>query len=168
MDAKFFIVMGVAGCGKSTIGEQLAVRLGWPFLEGDQLHPPGNIEKMTHGVPLTDADRLPWLQAIAKRIAEWRDGGKSGVVTCSALRDSYRKIITDGFPDVCFIYLRADRALIAQRFAERRGHFMPASLIASQFETLEEPKPDENALTLDVAEPVSILVEIVARVVGDS
>jgi gluconokinase len=168
MDAKFFIVMGVAGCGKSTIGEQLAVRLGWPFLEGDQLHPPENIEKMTHGVPLTDADRLPWLQAIAKRIAEWRDGGKSGVVTCSALRDSYRKIITDGFPDVCFIYLRADRALIAQRFAERRGHFMPASLIASQFETLEEPKPDENALTLDVAEPVSILVEIVARVVGDS
>jgi gluconokinase len=166
MRAQFFIVMGVAGCGKSTLGMQLADRLGWDFLEGDQLHPPANIDKMTHGVPLMDADRLPWLQAIADRIAQWRAAGVTGVVTCSSLRRSYRDIITAGFADVCFLYLRADRALITQRFAERRGHFMPASLIDSQFATLEEPGPDENVLVLEVARPIAALIETVVQEIG--
>jgi gluconokinase len=144
----------------------ISARLGWEFLEGDRLHPAPNIDKMSRGVPLADTDRLPWLAAIAAHIAQWRSAGVPGVVTCSSLRKSYRGLITDGRGDVCFIYLRADRALITQRFAERQGHFMPASLIDSQFEILEEPGPDEHALVFDVAQPVAVLVDAVVKAVG--
>jgi len=166
MAPRFLIVMGVAGCGKSTLAAALAERLGWPFLEGDSLHPPDNIAKMSAGIPLTDSDRLPWLQAIAARIDLWRASGGQAVVTCSALRRAYRDLIIDGRDDVHFVYLHAERALITARFAARQGHFMPASLIDSQFATFEPPTPDEPVLWVDVTHPLAVVVEAAVKLVG--
>ena len=157
--------MGVSGSGKSTIAQRLSRKLGWQYQEGDALHPPSNVEKMSSGTPLTDADRLPWLHKIAARIEEWRAAGVSGVVTCSALKRSYRDIIAGNRPDVVVVYPKGSQALIAGRMAERKGHFMPASLLDSQFRILEEPSPDENAITVDIDRaPDAIVDEIVRRV----
>lgn len=157
--------MGVSGSGKTTIAQRLSRKLGWQYQEGDALHPPSNVEKMSSGTPLTDADRLPWLHTIAARIEEWRAAGVSGVVTCSALKRSYRDIIASNRPDVVVVYPKGSQALIAGRMAERKGHFMPASLLDSQFRILEEPSPDENAITVDIDRaPDAIVDEIVRRV----
>lgn len=157
--------MGVSGSGKTTIAQRLSRKLGWQYQEGDALHPPSNVEKMSSGTPLTDADRLPWLHTIAARIEEWRAAGVSGVVTCSALKRSYRDIIAGNRPDVVVVYPKGSQALIAGRMAERKGHFMPASLLDSQFRILEEPSPDENAITVDIDRaPDAIVDEIVRRV----
>lgn len=157
--------MGVSGSGKTTIAQRLSRKLGWQYQEGDALHPPSNVEKMSSGTPLTDADRLPWLHKIAARIEEWRAAGVSGVVTCSALKRSYRDIIAGNRPDVVVVYPKGSQALIAGRMAERKGHFMPASLLDSQFRILEEPSPDENAITVDIDRaPDAIVDEIVRRV----
>ena len=156
------VVMGVSGAGKTTIGAALAHRLGWQFQEGDALHPPENVAKMHAGIPLDDADRAPWLRAVAARIDEWRERGEAGVITCSALKRKYRDVIVGDRPEVRLVYLTAPPALIAERLAGRRGHFMPASLLESQLATLEPPDPDENALTVAVDAPVETVVERIA------
>ena len=156
------VVMGVSGSGKSTVAALLAAALGCQFQEGDDLHPPENVEKMRRGTPLTDADRMPWLRKIAAEIDGWRARGECGVLTCSALKRSYRDIIIGDRRDVVLLYLRGSRELIEQRMVARHGHFMPVALLDSQFATLEEPTPDEHPITVDVADnPADIAHEIV-------
>ena len=156
------VIMGVSGSGKTTIGRVLARRLGWLFLEGDALHPPENIAKMKAGHPLDDEDRAPWLAAIAARIDQWRDDGKCGVVACSALKRRYRDIIIGNRADVRLIYLEGSRALIGERLAQRRDHFMPASLLDSQFAALQPPTADEDSITVPVDVPVDAIVARIA------
>lgn len=157
--ARIAVVMGVSGSGKTTIGRAVAGRLGWRFGEGDSLHPPENIAKMSAGQPLNDADRAPWLAAVAARIDAWRNNGVSGVITCSALKRSYREIIIGNRRDVRLVYLSGSRELIAERIAQRSDHFMPASLLDSQFETLEPPGPEENAIIVSVDQPLDKTVD---------
>jgi len=154
------IVMGVAGSGKSTIGQLLADRLGWPFYDGDDLHPAANVEKMRAGIPLTDEDRSGWLSALADVIAEHLRQNQSAVIACSALRQNYRdKLHVDD--NVRFVYLRGSYNLIEARLRQRTGHYMPPDLLVSQFATLEEP---QDALTFDVSQPPEqIVAEIVSR-----
>ena len=162
--APILVVMGVSGSGKSTVAEGLAARLGWALLEGDTLHPPANVAKMKSGTPLSDSDRLPWLQAIAARIDAWRRAGSPGIVTCSALKRSYRDILVGDRPEVRLVFLSGSRETIAPRIAARRGHFMPPTLLQSQLDTLEPPGPDENAITVAVdAAPAAIVEEILAK-----
>ena len=158
------VVMGVSGSGKTTVGKLLAERLGWHYQEGDALHPPENVAKMSAGTPLTDADRMPWLHRIAARIDDWRSRGESGVVTCSALKRAYRDIIIGDRPDVGLVHLKGSRELIGQRMAARKGHFMPTALLDTQFATLQEPAPEERAIVVDVGgTPAEIVDEIVRR-----
>ena len=160
-----YIVMGITGSGKSTVGSALARSLGVEFLEGDDYHPVENVRKMSLGIPLTDDDRAAWLRALAHRISQARQPGLGLVVSCSALKRSYRDVLRGADPDLQFIFLNGSRSLIEQRLASRRGHFMPASLIDSQLEILEEPGPNENAIVCDIREsPQQIVDELVARV----
>ncbi|HVB69333.1 MAG TPA: gluconokinase [Acetobacteraceae bacterium] len=145
------VMMGVSGSGKTTIARGVAAQLGWDVIEGDSLHPPANIAKMKAGIPLTDADRWPWLEAIARAIDAVRAAGRSALVACSALKHSYRAILIGDRPDVVLVYLQGSHALIAARIAARKGHFMPSSLLDSQFADLEEPGPDERPIVLSVA-----------------
>ena len=156
--------MGVAGSGKSTIGAAFARALGVPFVEGDDFHPKVNVDKMALGVPLTDADRLPWLRALAARIREAKDAGTGVVMACSALKRAYREILRAHASDLRFIFLKGKRAVIAERLAGRRGHYMAPSLLDSQFATLEEPAPNENAWACDISDaPDDIVADLVAR-----
>lgn len=158
------IVMGVSGAGKSTIGELLSRRLHRPLIEGDSLHPPANIAKMSQGIPLDDADRLPWLRAIAARIDEARRTGAPIVVTCSALKRDYREILTGGHDDVGFVYLRGAKDLIAGRLKARTNHFMPPGLLDSQFAALQEPGADEPTVAIAIdATPGEIVDRIVRQ-----
>jgi gluconokinase/6-phosphogluconolactonase len=158
------VVMGVSGSGKSTIAAMLALRLGWAYEDADWFHPPRNVEKMHAGEPLTDDDRWPWLQGIAAWIGATRDAGGHGVIACSALKRAYRDILAAGRDDVRIVYLRGDRELIARRISVRHGHFMPASLIESQFATLEEPGEDEHATVVSIdARPRDIVEAIVGK-----
>jgi gluconokinase len=143
------VVMGVSGSGKTTVAELLAKQLGWPFMEGDRLHPPANVEKMRQGIPLNDADRAPWLDRIGEELKSWGAEGRSGVLTCSALKRAYRDRIRSARPDVRFIYIKGSEALIEARVAARHHEYMPASLLRSQFDALEEPTPDERVVTVD-------------------
>jgi gluconokinase len=152
------ILMGVSGSGKTTIARQLANVLHWPIQEGDDLHPPANVAKMSAGTPLTDEDRWPWLHAIAAKIETWRVAGNSGIVTCSALKRAYRDILVAGHADVRVVYLQGTKELIAGRLAARRGHFMPAALLDSQFATLEEPAADEHPITVHIGPPAGAVV----------
>ena len=143
------VVMGVAGTGKTTIGPLLAARLGVPYAEGDDFHPPANIAKMTAGTPLTDEDRWPWLDAIG----DWAHGraGLGGVVSSSALKRSYRDRLRAAAPGVVFVHLTGSRELIEDRMSHREGHFMPTALLDSQFATLQPLEPDEAGVAVDVA-----------------
>ncbi|HEX6627875.1 MAG TPA: gluconokinase [Gemmatimonadaceae bacterium] len=156
--------MGVAGAGKTVIGSRLAAALGAEFVEGDSYHPPANIGKMAAGVPLNDEDRQGWLHAIGGRIRRANDTGEIVVVSCSALKRSYRDIIRSDAGRVRFIFLRGERELISSRMRGRKGHFMPPSLLDSQLSTLEEPSPDEDVWVVDINEsPDEIVATLLAR-----
>ncbi len=164
MNRNLYVVMGITGSGKSTVGAQLAKALGVDFVEGDDYHPPENIRRMAAGIPLTDDDRADWLRALAARLREASETGAGLVVTCSALKRSYRDRLRAAAPEVEFAYLKGSRELIGERVTGRRGHFMPASLLDSQLATLEEPGSDEPVWTCDIEHPPQQIVdEIVAR-----
>jgi gluconokinase len=160
-----YVMMGVCGSGKSLIGAQLARELDVEFVEGDGLHPPDNVQRMAAGIPLTDEDRRGWLLAIAARLREAKRAGIGLVVSCSALKRSYRDLLRSvGAADVRFVYLAGTMALLAERMANRRGHFMPPSLLDSQLSILEEPSPDERAWVCDIREaPHAIVADLVTR-----
>jgi len=160
------VVMGVSGSGKSTTGRRLAGALGWSFRDADEFHPPANIEKMASGRPLDDSDRAPWLAAIAAWIDQQRAAGQGAVVSCSALKRAYRGVLVGSRPDVAVVYLKGSFPLISDRMSRRRGHFMPPALLKSQFDTLEEPAPDEGALYVSVRMPPKRVVERIVMGLG--
>lgn len=163
-NAPVVVIMGVSGSGKTTIALNLATRLGWTYEEGDALHSAANVAKMHAGTPLTDEDRAPWLKAVAAWIDNQRAQGLAGIITCSALKRNYRTVIIGRRPGVALVYLRGSFELISRRLAQRHGHFMPAELLQSQFDALEEPGPGENPVTVDVGPaPDQIADEIVRR-----
>jgi gluconokinase len=151
------VVMGVTGAGKSTVGGLVAERLGLSFHDADDFHPPSNIAKMSAGQPLTDDDRWPWLDAIGAHLAAHR--GRGCVVTCSALKRVYRDRLREAAPDLRFVFLHGEVSLVASRQAARQGHFMPASLVASQFAILEAPAPEEGVIALEVTATPAALAE---------
>ena len=151
------VVMGVSGSGKSTVGAALAQRLRVPFADADDFHPPANIEKMTAGLALNDDDRYPWLEAVGDWLAV--RCGDGGVMSCSALKRKYRDQLRRHCPDVLFLHLSGSLEVIGKRQASRPGHFMPASLLASQFQTLEELEPNERGVTIDVDQDIDSVVE---------
>lgn len=159
---RLIVVMGVAGCGKSTVGAALAERLDKPFLDADDFHPPSNVAKMSQGIPLTDDDRWPWLDRLAQALRDTGEKAGMAVAGCSALRKAYRQrlIATAGEP-ILFVFLHGSRNIIAERMAMRSGHFMPTALLDSQFATLEPPGEDESALVCDISAPVSALAETI-------
>ena len=160
------VVMGVTGSGKTTIASILARRLGWPFQEGDSLHPPTNIEKMKAGRPLTDDDRAPWLEKVAEWVEERLDSGQNGVITCSALKRSYREVINRRGSGVVFVFLSISEETVAARLAMRQGHFMPSTLLNSQFADLEEPTSDEPAIREDAGSPPGVVADRILHQLG--
>jgi gluconokinase len=146
---KAVILMGVSGSGKTTVGRLLAADLGWDYIEGDDHHPPENINKMAHGIPLTDADRQPWLEKLHGLLCAHAQAQRPVVLACSALKRDYRQMLARDLPDVYFIYLKGTYDLIARRLAQRPRHYMKTGMLAGQFEALQEP---EDALTVDVAQ----------------
>jgi gluconokinase len=150
------VVMGVSGCGKSTVAQGLAKRLDWPMAEGDDFHSPENKAKMTSGTPLTDADRIPWLESVR----DWIDRCPShAIVTCSALKRSYRDILRTARGRVRFLHLDGSPQVLSERMAARKGHFMPAALLISQLETLEQLQPDEDGTVVDIDRSTEEIVE---------
>ncbi|MEL6436830.1 MAG: gluconokinase [Pseudomonadota bacterium] len=159
--AKKFVIMGVAGCGKTSVGEALGAKFGWHYEDGDTLHPQHNIDKMERGIPLTDADRHPWLLLVGETLCTHTG---SIAIGCSALKRSYRDTIRQAAKtDVCFIHLAGTRELIESRMAARQGHFMPVSLLDSQFAALEPPNADENAITVDISGDLESVIAIITR-----
>jgi gluconokinase len=156
------VVMGVSGAGKTTIGRRLAERLEARFLEGDRFHPEANVAKMRSGLPLDDADRKPWLERLAAELLACQAAKGRAVLACSALRRAYREILAGGARDVAFVFLRGEKALILDRLGQRVDHFMPPSLLDSQFAALEEPTPDEGAITVEISGDPERIVETIA------
>jgi gluconokinase len=152
--------MGVSGSGKTTIGQLLARNLGWSFYEGDDFHSPCNVSKMLGGLPLSDEDRIPWLSAIHQLVQNLISTSQRAVITCSALKQTYRKLITEGHPQVALVYLRGNYALIHPRLRSRTDHFMKADLLASQFSVLEEP---HDVPFIDVSQAPEVIVEHIKR-----
>jgi carbohydrate kinase (thermoresistant glucokinase family) len=161
------LVMGVSGSGKTTVGKALAEALGWPFEEGDDLHPPANVAKMKAGVPLTDEDRAPWLAAVARWIDDQALRGEPGVITCSALKRAYRDRLRADRPHLWLVFLEGSRRVIAERLAQRHGHFMPASLLDSQLAALEPPGEDEPVIDVDIEAPLDQQVGAVEAALGE-
>ena len=163
MQRMFLIVMGVSGSGKTTVGEALAARLGWAFLDADTFHPPANVTKMRRGEPLTDADRGPWLDAMRDAMQTHAQRGTDAVLTCSALKRVYRQRLARGVPEVRWVYLRISREAALARVSGRDDHFMPESLVDSQFEALEEPTEAEHVLTVDAERAVADVLQAIVR-----
>jgi gluconokinase len=154
------LIMGVTGAGKTTVGTLLAKQLGWEFADADSFHPPANVEKMRHATPLTDEDRIPWLEAIHQQMQKWNATGSNGIITCSALKESYRLQLLRNL-EVKLVYLQGGYALIAERVSQRQGHFAPAELVSSQFADLQEP---HDALVVQVdRSPQEIVAKIRRR-----
>lgn len=160
------VFMGVSGCGKTTVAAILAGRLGWQFAEGDAMHPQSNIEKMEAGHPLTDEDRWPWLEKVAEWVEERLDAHENGLITCSALKRSYREVINRRGSGVVFVFLAGSKETIAARLAARHGHFMPPSLLDSQFADLEEPTSDEPEIRVDVGPPPDVIAQGIMEELG--
>ncbi len=156
--APCIVVMGVCGSGKSTVGRALAAAMGLPFVEGDDLHPPRNVALMAAGTPLTDADRGDWLRTLAEVLAGAAARGQGVVVSCSALKRRYRDVLRHGAPALRLVFLHGTPGLLTERLQQRSGHYMPASLLASQLEALEPPAADEHPVALDIATPAAALV----------
>jgi gluconokinase len=157
------VVMGPSASGKTTVGTALAAALGWEFVDADGLHPPANVEKMARGEPLDDEDRAPWLVRVAAEMRARLEAGREAVFACSALKAVYREQLRGGDERVRFVYLKVPAAMLAARLAGRQGHFMPASLLASQLATLEEP---DDALVVDGTAAVAAVVAAVRRGIG--
>jgi len=157
------IVMGVSSSGKSSIGKALAERLGWRFADGDDFHPPANVEKQRAGQALTDEDRWPWLQSIADEIDRVTAEDGKLVVACSALKRAYRDLLVHGRHDIRIVYLDGSRELIAKRMAARKNHFMPPSLLDSQFKTLEVPGTDERVIAVSIDDDIDGIVAAIAK-----
>ena len=155
MKTRFFIVMGVSGCGKSSVGKALAERLGWDFYDADDFHPPENVAKMANGIPLDDSDRAPWLATLHDLISSSLKADQPGVLACSALKERYRQQLLKDNDDVQFVYLKGSYDLIWSRMSKRQDHYMKPQMLKSQFEALEEPT---NALTLDISKSVDEIV----------
>lgn len=163
MTSGIFVVMGVSGCGKSTVGAQLAAALGLEFLEGDTLHSAANVARMANGVPLTDTDRQGWLQTLADHIRAARLAGRGLVLSCSALKRAYRDILRQGASELHLVHLQGSYEVLAARMTTRTGHYMPLSLLESQLATLETPDAQENAQTFDVrSDPEQIVATVIA------
>jgi gluconokinase len=162
------VLMGVCGSGKTEVGRRLAARLGCDFLDGDDFHPPANVEKMRAGTPLTDTDRWPWLDRLAAEIGDRLEAGAGSVVACSALARRYRDRLGLTRPGVVLVHLDGSRDLLAARLAARQGHFMPPGLLESQLATLERPGPDERATTIDVAASPDVIAEQIAGALSGS
>lgn len=160
------IVMGVSGSGKSTIGDKLAERLCWPYEDGDRFHPASNVAKMSAGHPLTDEDRWPWLRAIADEIDRVGKAGQHAVIACSALKRVYRDVLVHGRSDVRIVFLDGTQQLIASRLAQRKGHFMPPGLLASQFTTLEPPGTSENPVIVSIDASVETIIDDIISQLG--
>jgi gluconokinase len=160
------VVMGVSGIGKSTVAAELVTRTGWTFAEGDDLHPEANRRAMAAGRPLEDAQRWPWLRAIAAWIGGQEDAGRSAVVTCSALKRSYRDLLREGHPSVTFVHLLAPPELVDARITARRGHFMPAGLLASQLATLEHLQAGEPGIEITATGTPDDIAASVLRTLG--
>jgi carbohydrate kinase (thermoresistant glucokinase family) len=157
------VVMGVCGCGKTTVGQALAARLGLRYVEGDQLHPPENVARMAAGTPLTDADRQGWLQAVGAELARDLAPYRGVLATCSALKRAYRDVLRAAAPGLRLVHLHGAPELLAARMHARQGHYMPASLLASQLQALQPPGDDEAPIRLDVSAPVAVLVAAAER-----
>ena len=160
------LLMGVSGCGKTTVGVNLAANLGWEYQEGDALHPPENILKMSDGIPLNDDDRKPWIAKVSDWIDSYCMAGRDGVISCSALKKSYRQIIIGNHNDVHLVYLRGTRELLSPRLMQRRGHFMPPDLLESQLELLEEPSADEHAIVVTIDRTPNDVVRSICDCLG--
>ncbi len=158
--ATVFVIMGVSGCGKSSVGVALAERLGCPFYDGDDYHPPENVAKMASGIPLNDADRYPWLAKLHDMIGKHLDAGETAVVACSALKKKYRRQLRKGNDGLQFVYLKGSFELVWLRMTARQGHYMKAEMLRSQFKTLEEPDGDE-ALVIGIENDVESIVEVI-------
>jgi gluconokinase len=158
--------MGVSGSGKSTVADGLVKRLGWEFAEGDDFHPQANVEKMRAGHPLDDDDRWPWLRRLADWVGEQEQAGSSVVVTCSALKRTYRDLLRDGHPSVWFAHVTADAALIRERMERRSGHYMPVSLLDSQLDLLEPLGDDEPGASISGAGTPEVVVEHLLTALG--
>lgn len=162
---RFFIVMGVSGSGKTSVGKSLAEHLGWGFYDADDFHPPANIEKMANGMPLDDLDRVPWLASLHDLISSSLIHNKPGVLACSALKERYRQRLLEGTAGVQIVYLKGSYELIWSRMARRKNHYMKAEMLKSQFDALEEPA---DALTVDISPPVEEIVQAVLKQVINS
>ena len=163
MTANRLVLMGVTGSGKTTLGEALRHDAGYVFLDADDLHPEANRRKMAAGEPLTDADRMPWLEAVARQLHRWMETGIAGALACSALKRSYRDLLRDQGGSFGLVYLRSTPEVSRRRLETRRGHFMPTTLVESQFATLQAPDPDEKALILEADTPISDQVAAILK-----
>ena len=160
------MLMGVSGSGKTTVGHLLAERTGWPFADADLMHSAANVAKMHAGIPLTDEDRWPWLQAVAAWIAERHAAGGPGIICCSALKRTYRDRLRAADPYLRIVYLKGDPALLRARLSNRRGHFFPANLLSAQLDALEEPGPDENAVIVPIGQTPEQTAQAILAALG--